>query len=394
MNFMMRRNSAVGMVIAGGWALLSSIAIAQVSPRLAGTEWMPVQPATREDALLLAEYIDATPEQQQAIERLTTDTITRMREVTWEYRRAERRRVALRTAPAITSEQHKEKMRAAEMQWLENCWAVVDDTNPDQVEGWRRFEMSRMRLLTGPAGRWDVRLDFDPGGALAIAGVDEDDYPELKAKLIAWERDYDAVLRAWLVSVAEYDKLRLDRASYEQQNAAAGTSGERLLTVAQMQVKGYRGLMEVAPEAGRKAMRMMRAQRLSSWGSRSMREHDGLREVFGIEGLSEETRTKLMNRLGDLQREIDALIDQKLRVMDDRVLAAKTLDESRDGSKRYELDHEVDALAEHALIDMEAALTTAEREAYARVYASDQIWGDDPSDEWRHDHLRKRLRER
>ncbi|MFN5946241.1 MAG: hypothetical protein ACK5ZG_11580 [Phycisphaerae bacterium] len=391
---MMRGKSAVGVGIAGAWTLWVSIAMAQVSPRPAGTEWMPVQPATREDVMLLAEYIDATPEQQQAIEQLTTDTITRMREVTWEYRRAERRRIALKTPPTMTNEQHKEKMRAAEMQWLENCWAVVDDANPEQVEGWRRFEMSRTRLLTGPAGRWDVRLDFDPGGALAIAGVDEDEYPALKAKLITWERDHDAALRAWLVSVAEYDKLRLDRASYEQQNTAAGKSSERLLVVAQMQVKGYRGLMEIAPEAGRKAMRLMRARRLSPWGSRSMREHDGLREMFAIEGLSEETRAKLMSRLGDLQREIDALIDQKLQVMDDRMLAAKTLDESRDPFTGHELDREVDTLAERALMDMEAALTPAEREAYARVYAADQVWGDDPSDEWRHDYLRKQLREK
>ncbi len=369
------------------------VAHGQISPRPVGTEQLPVQAVTREDALLLAEYLDATADQSIAIESLTNAAMTRMRETDWEFRRAERRRVALQEAATMTYEQRQARLLAVEVEWLTDCRAVVDETSPEQMEGWRRFEMSRVRLLTGASGRWNVRLSLDLGSVLALGGVDEDDHPELKAKLIAWERDVDVGLREWFISMATLNKLTQDRAAYEEVNAAAFRSGESLLAVMQLQARGYRSLLEAAPESGKRALRLHRMIDLPQHVSRPARRRDAVRELLAIPDLSGATQTFMNTRLDESQREIDALVEARIRTGDDLVLAARTLAEAMDQTLASQLDDDADAIVQRAVNDIVAALTAAEREAYARVPVTNTYYGENTDREWRHDSLRQRLAE-
>lgn len=358
-----------------------------------GIDHYRVRPIAREDVALLAEYTDTTPEQTDAIERLTSGAISRIRELNTEFQRADRRRQRLRTPTASPSDEETQtSIRAIITQWFADCKALLDE---EQSISWTRFEKQRRRLYLTGASQWDIDATFDPSLALSLVNIDEDDYPDLKAALINWEDEVDRTTQQFLA--ASYQMQHARDKSYEERNKAAQLASQHLLRVLQAHARGYRAIYDTAPPSGKHALAISRTMNLGYGIAARIADDDAVREILTIPNLCEASRAQIQERITLAQSEADALGVALLRTIDDRILAAATTEEVNSlytsNPAIHEAEYQVEALAQRTADDLLLLLTPKEREAYASIPMRGQFGNDGSQSftEWRNNQLRSRL---
>lgn len=266
----------------------------------------------KEDAAILKECADATPDQADAIDRLTEGAIQSLLAVQYEAERAERRRQLAQDQPRAkdAGKALSNAIAQIERQWTEDVHLVL---TAQQADGWLRFEKARRRLaLYGVA----VTGRVDLAAAVIFAGADEDDSPALKAALISWEDETDAAVKEWT-------------AEAQTEVAYLSPEGQKKLerrranmhAIAVANVRGCRAVAAALTDDQRARFVSLRMRAFASGISPVLSRAAITREVLSIPGLPASKREQVGRVVAEHQARVQEIAVNFLQHADEAVLA-------------------------------------------------------------------------
>lgn len=270
---------------------------------LLATTTLGVSGIAKEDALLLVECWDATDEQAKAIHDVTDGAMVRLRVIRTEMRRAQRwlsineDRVKY---DDITKKATKE-MEDAERAWLENLKTLA---SPGSEDGWRRFELSRRRVCV--ISGIDPRVQ-DIAAMLAVVGADEDANPELKAIVLRWEQEVNALIERWGRDIQHVDWNALAPSEREQK---LNERNEIRISILSTTIKNRRAAAALLDAEKQRLLLYLAARRVWSGFAPVLENEPVMQEVLQLE-LEHERRDEFLT----VARQAQAKVDKELEII-------------------------------------------------------------------------------
>ncbi len=360
-------------VFAAGFLCAYTVGIRHAQAQGLGVARAGARCVAKDDAAILKECIDATPDQADAIDRLTDGAIQSLLAVQYDAERAERRR-QLAQERAGAKEERESRVKALgqiERQWLDDVHLVLA---ANQADGWLRFEKARRRVaLYGlyVTGRIEVPV------AVTLSGADEDDNPALKAAIISWENEIDATAKEWIAQPEDPVSSQTPdgRKQIEKRR-------ELLHSLAVANVRACRAVSEALSEPQRVRFAAIRLRAFAGGISPTLSRAAVTREVLSIPGLPEPKREQVRRIVAEHQAKVQEIGADFLKRADEALLTDAT-----EGSlptlteQAIAKSNQVELSLEDSLL---AILDEAEKLEYRKVPPVPYVWRGTEDNGWRY----------